>query len=673
MAAATERLPLPPVERVRLWNRELLEELLPEQEEPGVPVILACDDETLRTVGERVGCDGPEAASLFAQDVKMAFDVGLLAGFKNAVRGSFDTQPRPRPLPDFFGLLCLWVLAASRMGADEKYPTSEFYGRLNALINVRGDDMLPCFNFIQPLFERLADWLADDVRGSRGILLLPENAHPKWVGLAVSQTVFRARDREVLTRFFSARMPKVEGFDPLRRLRRWPGRHQLTSHALRLLEDDGVEERVRAAIRAAHRAWDGSELVVTPSGFGRLWPANIHLLPHPAPRLHLGAANTKALEVELGGEPVVLEPGAEIEFPWPALDDARQRSLQLGDARSAAGGIRVPQLGDTVLFELGEDGLLRVEQPASETVWVLTRDGGLQERLSRRRLNDRGALPQWWQLYREVPLEELPNVERAPAPGAQEPIRLAGGLPVGRSVYLSGFGPLLEAGELQLDEDEWLPVRVNKEQIGLIGSGERVPLRADQPGTYHVAVGDGEFTTSVGGTTSYDVEPAGEPEDVGVLVYSLEGVNALRAGARPAGSRSAGAIVCGAAVSLGYSGELPILTRSATALATIDQAGDLATHDPSATPAWFAEVGLDEAGRWEIFRPDVVWLISPQPRTGRPWVRQLQGSRLQRLSVDAARLVAALGADPALSTRLGDCDEARRTWAQLVEDSRSAG
>ncbi len=357
----------------------------------------------------------------------------------------------------------------------------------------------------------------------------------------------------------------------------------------------------------------------------------------------------------------MLEPDAEVQLPWSLLEGARQRSLQLGNARSGAGGIRLPQLGDTILFELGDDGLLRVEQPASDSVWVLTRDGGLQERLSRRRSNDRGALPQWWQLYREVPLDELPNVERAPGAKAQEPIRLTGGLPLNRAIYLSGFAPVLEAGELQLDQDEWLPVMVNGEQVGLIGSGERLALRADETGTYHVVVGDSEFTTN------YDVEPVGEPEGVGGLAHSLDGPNALRAGARARRTDTSGVTVCGAAVSVPYESELPILTRSATQLTTIDLNGDIATHDRQATPAWFAEVGLDESGRWEIFRPNVVWLLSPRPKSGRPWARLLQVSRLERLSPEAEELVLALGAAPAISTRIGECDDANRAWATLCD------
>lgn len=651
-------------QKLALWNGDLLEELLPVQNRPDVPVVLACDDETVRVVGERLGYEATEAARAFAQDVKIAFSVGRLTGFKHTVREPFEKQPRPRPLPQFFALLSLWVLAASRMGADEKYPTSEYYGRLNGLLEISGDDQLPCFEFIQVLFQRFAEWLAEDLRGERGHLILPENPYPPWVGLAVSQTVFRARDRQVLSQFFSERLRTLDGFDPVRRLRRWSGRHQLTNHAFRLVDDEQVEERVRAGIRAAFQAWDGAELIATPTGFGRLWPAIVHLLPHPVPRLHLGAGNTKPLEFELDGQAVVLEPGAEVEIPWALIERLRQSPLQLGDARSPSGGLRLPQLGETIVFELGEEGLLRVEKPSVETVWALTRDGTLQEQLARRRLNDREVLPEWWELFREVPLAELPSIERAAAPQAQEPLRLTGGLPLGRSLYLSGSAPLLEAGELDLAEDELLPVWVNDEQVGLIGSGERLPLRAQEPGPYRVLVGDGDFTVT------YDVESAGERTGGGSLCHRLDEANALRSGARPRGAGSDVPTICGAAVSTPYEGELPILTRSATALATVDRAGELTVHDRLPTPAWFAEVGFDEGGRWEIFRADVVWLISPRPQSGRPWVRRLEETAVERLSPDAAQLVLAVGAEPPPSTGVGEGRDAKHEWAALVEVAR---
>ena len=492
-----------------------------------MPVLLTCDDEVVRVVGERLGYTGVEAARCFAQDVKIAWRIGPLNGFKYVTRSGFERQLRPRCLPDFFPVLCVWVLAASRMAADDRFPTSEYYGRLRGLFALSGDDGLPFSEFIPPLFESFAGWLEDDLAGARGRLILPENPHLPYVGLGVSQTVFRLRDRQVLSQFFVERLGSVDGFDPLRRLRRWPGRHQLTGQALRLLDDDAVADRVRAAIRAAFNSWDGAELVETGRGPGRLWSSAIHLLPHPKPRLHLGAGNVRPLEVNFNDEAVTLEPGAEVVVPWALLERTRGRAIVLGDATAAAGGIRVPRLGDSLLFELTDVGLLRVERPTRELVWVLTRDGALQERLGRWRFRDRGVLPDWWQLFRDVPLVELPEFERAIAPRSQEPLRLTGGLRLERGIYLSGHSPLLETGDLEL-EGASLPVCVNDELVGVIGSGGQLPMPAALAGSYRVVVGEDEFVTR------YDIEETGEPTHGGALALPGGG-SSFAAGGRPAG------------------------------------------------------------------------------------------------------------------------------------------
>lgn len=651
------------VDRVERWSEALFEELLPDQDVPGVPVLLACDDETVRAAAEAAGFDLPDPSRAFALDVAIAFQVTAGAGWKRVVAGSWAIAAKPRPRPPFFPVLCLWALAASRMRHDEKHTTAEYHGRLCGLIGVKGDYSLPCFDLISLRFPELAQWLEADLAGKRGHLLVPQKPTPAYVGYAVEQTVFRLRDHEVLSQFFVERMPTLGGFDPLRRLRRWGGRHQLTGHARRLLEDPQVEERVRAALRAAFRVSGGAELVRTPTGFGRVWPATIHLLPRPSPRLHVGAANTKPLLLAIDGDDVVLEPGYEIELPWTMLDGLRRRTKLLGDIAAPGGALRLPQIGETAIFELGEMGLVRIEQPSAETVWVLTRDGALQLRLEQRRFNDRDALPEWWQLFRDVPVAERPEIECAPAPRTQEPFRLIGGLPLAPSTYLSGFGPLLEAGDLELDEAR-LPVVVNGSEIGSIGSGERLQLPSEAPDRYEVVVGGGEYHES------YDVEPAGRQEAVGSLGWRLEGPLALRSGARPLDGAD-GVTVCGGAVSLPYEGVLPLLTRAETELVTIDERGELARHERPPTPAWYTTVDFDEHGRWEIFRAGVVWVITPKPRAGRPRVQLRQPAAPTRLSAEAAALVRALGEAVAVSGHGLDSETARRAWEEQLGLARS--
>ena len=345
-------------ERLRLWAVELFCELLPEQERPGTPVLLACDDETIRVVAERLGYNFPDPSVQFGRDVCVSFQVGKNAGWKLGTAGQWVSAPPPRPLPFFFPALCLWVLAASRMTHDDKHPTMEYHGRLCHLLGVSGHSSLPHFNSIGARFHDFAKWLADDMQGRHGHLIVPENPHPAHVGYAIEQTVFRLRDRQVLSVFFTERLGgSLDGFDPLRRLQRWSGRGQLTGHAQRILGNPRFEERVRAAIRAAFQSWDGAELVeIAGRGVGRFWPASVRLLIYPKPALQFGATNPKPVELTLDGEHATLAVGRELPLPWTLVSRAEERPVDLGDPISAAGGVRLPRLGQTLIFEDGEEG-----------------------------------------------------------------------------------------------------------------------------------------------------------------------------------------------------------------------------------------------------------------------------------------------------------------------------
>jgi hypothetical protein len=653
-------------DRLRLWSAELFRALLPAQDVPGTPVLLACDDETIRTVAERLGLDYPDPSIQFGRDVAVAFQVGLRSGWKTVVCGPWEKAAPPRELPVFFPVLCLWVLAATRMAPDEKHPTMEYHGRLCELVGVPGDDSLECFNFIGPRFRDFAEWLEQDMQGRHGHLIVPASPHPAHVGFAVEQTVFRLRDRQVLSVFFTERLRgSLDGFDPLRRLQRWSGRGQLTGHALRIVENPQFEDRVRAAIRSAFGSWDGAELVETSSGrLGRVWPAYVRLRPQPIPRLQFGAGNQKPVEFTLEGEAHELDVDSEIELPWAVLARLEHRSVDLGDPRSPSGGVRLPRLGSTIIFENTDEGLLQVERPAAEKVWVLTHDGALQEQLKQRRFNDGGALPFGWELFFNVPVADLPGVSRAPvADAVQTPLRLEGGLPLGRPRYLSGYPPFLVAGDLETSAH--LPVRVNDQQHGYISSGGRLPL-PDTAGRYDVEVGEGDFRVS------YDIEERGEPQEE-LLWHELDGEHALRRGARPAEGDETSTRVCGAALLPPFAGALPFLTSVRCNVESICANGGLVAHARPSTPAWFKEVGLDGDGRWWelLCGEEIMWVLMP-PAGGKPRVRMLVDRPLAQLEPDAADRVRELGEDVQFVGANGRDADVRGRWLELVALARGA-
>jgi len=634
--------------------------LLPVQEEPGTPVLLACDDETIRTVADRIGFDFPDPSSQFGRDVAIAFNVGRRSGWRAVTAGPWAEAQRPRELPAFFPVLCLWVLAATRMGPDEKHPTMEYHGRLCELIGVPGDDSLECFHFIGRRFHDLAEWLEQDMQGRHGRLIVPENPHPAHVGFAVEQTVFRRRDRQVLSVFFMERLrSSLDGFDPLRLLQRWSGRGRLTAHALRLVEDSRHEERVRAAIRAAFAHWDGAELVeTTGGGVGRLWSASVRLRVYPRPHLEFGAANQTPVVLTIAGEELTLEPGRELALPWDLLDRATSHPVDLGDPRSAAGGIRIPRLGDTIVFESGEEGLIRVERPSDRTVWVLSRNGTLHERLRPRKFNDGGALPFGWELFYDVPPDDLPGVDHAPVATAQQALLwIEGGLSLGRRRYLSGYKPYLIAADVEVDSP--LRVLVNGDAYGTIASGERLALPSE-PGRYDIDVGDGFYRTS------YDVETHGEPVEE-QLCHHLSDARALRVGARPVVVDEPGVVtVCGATVTPSYSGALPVLTRLLCDVETICADGSLVAHRRPPTPTWFKEIDLGGGSRWELFCENPIWLLAPLAG-GRRRARLLRDVELRCLDEAAARRVVEWGEAADVQHGATDAVTARARWKALVE------
>lgn len=634
-------------ERIERWNGALLEQLLPLAGEPGDGVLLACDDETLRSAAAAVGVEAAAAADRFAADVRTHFAVGQIAGFGGARRPlhEFSNAAGERGTPPFLSLLCLCVLAASRMAPDESHSTGAYYVHLRSLLGLSGRGELPHMDVLPRAFHALADWLDRDLEGLRGRLVLPAQPLPPYVGVFVSQTVFRRRDREQLSEFFAARMAaNTDGYDPLLRLRRWPGRRSLTRHARELLDDDRFAPRVRAAIRTARGSWDGS--IVSAETGGRVWPLTLRLLPYP-PRLHAAAANTLPVKFTLAGAPLTLEPGGAVELPWRALDALRGGGV-LGDPGSEAGALRVSAAGEVFLFELGDDGLAQVAQPAAETVWVVSADRELNRRFEGRVVPAGDLLAKGWRILRDVAVSELSGVERAIAHSTQLPFALEGGLPLEPRVYLAGGPPTLQTGELD-ELDGFLPVYVNGAEVGRVGSGDRLHLPGE-PGSYDVRVGDGEWQPR------YHIEKFGEPVGVGDLIYPLAGARAFRGGASP--RTGVADVLCGAALSTRYQGALPLLARQRLLL-SIGSDGSLEPHTRPPTPAWFEIVGLGD-GRWELIRPDAAWALSPSSLPGGSGrARRLHAPAPVELDRHAAEAVLALGR----SARTNDPDG----WQQLVE------
>jgi hypothetical protein len=398
--------------------------------------------------------------------------------------------------------------------------------------------------------------------------------------------------------------------------------------------------------------------VLVESG-GRVWPARLYLTPTP-PLLRISAGNTQPISLELAGETRLLPPRGEVEIPWSLFAGMVDRGLVLGDPRSEQGALRIPTLGDTILFELTDRGLVAVGAPSSETVWALTRDPARSTQLRDYRLRDQGRLPPGWAILRRVPVANLGFTTADLEPAAHAPLSLEGGLAVDRQTFLTGSPPILVAGDVEGDA---LTVGVNGHPHGSLASGDRLRLPGGEPGTYRVDVGSGLFRTE------YHIENRGARRDYAALKFNLAQGRSLKAGASGRADEGDGPVVCGALVDPSPDWPLPILVRRDAEHLTINSRGELARHARPPTPAWFRRVGLDRGGRWEIEDDDVVWLICPKWRHVRLW----RDASVVGLSREAAEAVRALGTDVHLVARRG-LNDAPDRWGslrQLAEERAS--
>jgi hypothetical protein len=622
------------------WNALLLDVLLPEQGRPGVHVLLSCDDEAVHRAALQRGLDPDTAADQLAEAVRVAHRIDARHGLEGLHQPleNFKRYPRPRPTPWFFSALCVCVLAASRMGEGDVDSTRAYYPRLRKLLGLppeRGE--VPGIRCVPELLQALGEWLSDDLQGRRGHLLIPTDVRLPYVGACVGQTVFRGSDRRVLSRFFADRRPSLEAqLDPLRLLRGSSHRHRLTGHAQAMLEDPALEDRLRAAIEAAYRTWDGS---VPADAGGRTWLARLQLVPPPRPSLLAGCASREPVRVQLHDHVEVLPPDGTVELPWSVLDRVVHEGLTLGDPMEVGGALRIPQLGPTIVFQSMEEGLLHVPRPSGGRLWVLTRDPALQRRFAGHRVPLLGPGLSGWCLLRDLDAHDLGLAEPYESTETIAALGLEGGLALDVRTYLSGEPPSLVAHGL----DERAAVVVDGHQVGGIGVGDRLPLPGDQ-GVHEVVVAEGLWRCQ------YTVVDRGPRQGYGSLDHDLASPACLRSGARPVGSGDdkAHLAVCGTVVSGLPPERLPIMRRSPAPVIVIRADGTCDRYTRPSPPPWLTEVGLDSP-RWEVPDDNACWLICPEQRE----VRRLDERPVQTLTATAARHVLDTGREVRVRDRRG--------------------
>lgn len=636
------------------WSELLLDVLLPLRDEPGIPVVLACDDEALRAAARRGGLDPETAADQLSLAVRREASVDAGSGLNGLYALSYRfhmDRRRPRPTPAFLAPLCLCVLAATRMAPGDGIATNAYYPHLRRLLRLPSATLeVPGMPVVSRLLKALADWLRGDLHGARGHLIISGETHLPYVGPCIDQTVFRSVDRQVLSRFFAAKDASLTGgHDPLLLLRRWPGRYGLTEHARVMTFDTAVEDQVRAAIRSARETWDGS--VLDRESGGRSWQARLQLVTRPRLRLLASCGCPTPLRVSMGSWADELAPGAQIELPWAVLAAAEETGRWLGDPAVAGGALRIPVLGNTVLFDDTELGLMHTATPAHGTVWALTRDPALQRRLSVHLAPDERLLPAGWRLLRDVPVAALGRTEAVETVETRPELWIDGGLAVDRRTFLTREAACLcaspAAGAGRMD------VFVNGRVIGTIGPGDRLQLPADHEGTYHVVAGHGLYTD-----TYHVTERAEEPHGIGSLSYHFRR-RPLLGGARPTRPDEPER-VCGAALADRYRGSLPLMRRDSNSVLIISRDGSGRWYERPTTPTWLVEVGI-LSPRWAVPTDGAVWVICP----GGNDVRLVDPSPIVALTEESARCVVRMGQHVVVRDAAG-ARAAPAAWLELV-------
>ena len=599
------------------WNSALIEILLPYQKEPHSDVLLCCDDDVVRAAAIGLGVDPARAVQLFAAAVRSGYSIGETGGFKYAAAegGGFQKLPRPRPLPGFLALLCLFVLAATHMEGDKGSTAAAYYPRLRGLLGFpEAGGTLEYFNCTPSLFGYFRRWLAEDLAGSRGCLASLGTSKLPWVGECVSQTVFRQADLNVLGSFFELRLEGVnlKEIDALVLLKHWGGRHRLTRHARALIESVELDELVRSALMTAYRNWDGT---VPDVAAGGLRGCRGTLVIQPGPPVRIGVRTSLGYRVWLSsaGQEFAIEPTMTGWLPEGGTRCFIQSLIegQTLDAKTDAGSrlaVRiVPNHRATVFFAPSPDGVLQIwpGSPAQDLL-ALSSDPRLISELDTdaERHYCSEDLPPGWALFHSVDFGQLGS---SSAPVSRQIVTMDADLAVGARQYLIGLGPhLTMAVDAEHEQDE-VPVFVNGEYHSVLTPGESQALPSDHVGSYEVVVGDGLFRSY------YHVVDHGPREGHGKLVHRID-PSVLRRGAALDKGEPQSATICGPIVLPRSANEtLPLLRRGRGLVVTIDRLGVCREYEtPTVTPGWLSRVTGDyHCPRWEIPVDGVVWIVQP--------------------------------------------------------------
>jgi hypothetical protein len=478
------------------WNRALAENFF-NSHQADKPVYLHVDGELLQEIAAQHGLSSETARESFVQAVLQRIRFRENKGqpfFKFQQWRVWESQLRRDPFtyPPFVAFLSFCVLAAVDMTSDDSLNISSgnYYVRLNRLLGLSGRGQPRGFDAIEAIWERLNQWLGDDLRGRFGLPTASNSLYGRHVGYPISQALMRRTDLEELPRFF-----RWCGLEPdeenvtvsyfKQQLQIWASRTTCSfSQYLKsvLVKDEQHVVPIAEMTLAFYRSWDGSvttskgerraEIIVQLIRVGRGFELALHpKAPTDFPdglydRVHVQRADDSnwfvplddyCLEQWLRGESLNLRNG-RYRLALPA-----QRIIPLrSDITSDLGGwIACNRVS------LGEKHLVLCHQTQQETVTAyLAQFGNGGERV----LRSRDPIYADWVCFDNVRLNRTVKGEwgelECLVPLHQVGIRLSGGLKLKRGVWLHGGEP-----EVIVTADTETPIYLDGDQVTMTVSG----------------------------------------------------------------------------------------------------------------------------------------------------------------------------------------------------------
>jgi len=498
------------------WNAILVDALFP-RGRAGVPVYLAVHDAFLDECGARHGRGGRDD---FVGAVLAISSPARLFVTLERIAEVWSENGRGGP-PPFVGGLALAVLAAGEMTTDDNATQSNYYVRLNTLLGVDSRERPEKFDCTLELWRLLKEWLRDERRGE--LIVLGAEGSRRFVDPVKSQCLVRPCDiPDVLPIFRDATLwlgHPAEPEDILPGLRAWLTSGGVRSRLSLLLgrdpDDSALLQAAEALCDVVEDYCEQAPLVIEETRARRPSHALLAIRPNRYPNLMWKRAEwlIRLLAPSDADEPECLVAVGD-RVAVARLDVREPATYDAAITMAEAGKLLRRQLG--VVDEDGNDVAPKLLTPA----WF--QDGSAHGRFGSWEIEETPAADVGYAVVfpeaatfaelkeasEQVPQFITGTAEVWPGPGLHaacavvpkegamlpgniavqarpRALRLSGGLPIRRRVYLRGALPSVlapETAQVRAESEERLdePLIAPAAEIGTLDMAEgRYTLRCE--------------------------------------------------------------------------------------------------------------------------------------------------------------------------------------------------